>query len=121
MCLRLLFMHCEGEGRCTLDSTNHGTISSPLLGICQMRFGVQIGGYEQAAWVLANAQCRILDLVVIDVAVKAHNDCSHLQAAAARQALLWQSAGFPAEASMVLTALCCRNEKMLLAWLADTN
>ena len=44
-----------------------------------MRLGIQVGGNEQASWVLAYAQRRVLDLVVVDVAVKAHNHRTHLQ------------------------------------------
>jgi hypothetical protein len=40
---------------------------------------VPVCGDEQAAGVLPDAQCGILDLVVVDVAVKTHHHSTNLQ------------------------------------------
>ena len=70
---------CKEAGeRPTLDGSNHCAIASPLLSVRQVRPRVQVGRDEMAAWVLADAQRGILDLVVVDVPVKAHHYCSHL-------------------------------------------
>ena len=65
-------------GSLTFDGTNHGPIAGPFLCIRQVGDGIQVGGNELAAWVLANAQCCVLDFVVVDVPVVAHNHCLHL-------------------------------------------
>ena len=67
----------------TFDGAHHGAVASPLLGVCEVRPGVQVGGDEQAARVLRDAQRRVLDLVVVDELVKAHDHRAHLRAASA--------------------------------------
>ena len=67
------------------DSAHHGAVPGPLLRVGQVRLGVQVGGDEMAAWVLADAQRGVLDLVVVEVPVEAHHHRAHLRAA---QALL---------------------------------
>lgn len=63
----------------TFDGANHGAISCPLLCVCQVCDGVQVGGDEQATRVLTDAQTGILNLVVVDVLVETHNNSTHLQ------------------------------------------
>lgn len=63
----------------TFDSANHGTVSRPLLCVCQVCDSVQVRGDEQATRVLTDAQTGILDLVVVDVLVEPHNNSTHLQ------------------------------------------
>lgn len=63
----------------TFDGSNHSSISSPLLGVCQMCDSIQVGCNEQAAGILSYTQAGVLDLVVIDVLVKPHNHCANLR------------------------------------------
>ena len=44
--------------------------------------GIQVGGNEQAAGVLTQAKTSILNFVVVDVSVKANNNCAHLSSRA---------------------------------------
>ena len=51
----------------------------PFLRIRQVSDGVPIGSDEQAAWVLADTKCGVLDLVIVDVAVKANHHSPDLK------------------------------------------
>jgi len=68
-----------GRGRGTFDGTNHGPISGPLLGVGEVGLGIQVGGNEETAWVLVDAQLGKLDLVVVYVPVKANHYSPDLQ------------------------------------------
>ena len=63
----------------TFDGADHCTVAGPLLGVGQVRARIQVGGNEVAARVLADAQRRVLDLVVVQVPVKANHDCANLR------------------------------------------
>lgn len=73
-----------------------------------MSYGVEVGGNELASWVLPEAHGGVLNLVVVDVAVKANNDrCDvrirlelaslghwgHLQEGAHRCTMLYRDCG----------------------------
>mmetsp|Transcript_34892 Transcript_34892/g.81597 ORF Transcript_34892/g.81597 Transcript_34892/m.81597 type:complete len:335 (+) Transcript_34892:48-1052(+) len=55
---------------------DHRAVASPLLGICEVCDSVKVGGNELAPWKLIQAELRILQLGVVDVPVKANNDCT---------------------------------------------
>ena len=57
-----------------LDGTDHAPVTGPLLRVSQVRHRVGVGGDELAPRVFAYAQCGVLDLVVVDVAIEADDD-----------------------------------------------
>jgi hypothetical protein len=56
--------------RAAFNSTNHGTVTSPFLGVGQVRHGIRVRGDEQAPRVFTNAQRGVLNLVVVDVTIE---------------------------------------------------
>ena len=56
------------------------TPTCPLLRVREVRDRIPVGGDEHAPGVLADAERCVLDLVVVDVAVKPNNHCTNLQA-----------------------------------------
>ena len=64
----------------TFDGADHGPIAGPLLGVGEVRARVQVSRDEVAARILADAQRRVLNLVVVQVPVKAHHHRTHLRA-----------------------------------------
>ena len=62
----------------TFDGANHGAVAGPLLGVGEVRARIQVRCNEVAARILADAERRVLDLVVVQVPVKAHHHCAHL-------------------------------------------
>lgn len=64
--------------KCTFDGSNHCTIASPLLGIRQMSHSIQVGCNEEAPGILSYTKACILDLVVVDSPVKAHDHSPNL-------------------------------------------
>ena len=59
----------------TMDS-----IPSPLLRVCKVRLCIPVCRNELAAGILTDAERRVLDLVVVDMPVKAHHHCFYLRA-----------------------------------------
>mmetsp|Transcript_14372 Transcript_14372/g.30332 ORF Transcript_14372/g.30332 Transcript_14372/m.30332 type:complete len:366 (+) Transcript_14372:154-1251(+) len=57
-----------------LDGAGHGAVARPLLRVGQVRHRVQVCHDELTARVFVDAKLRVLDLVVIDVAVEADDD-----------------------------------------------
>lgn len=68
------------KGNHTFDGADHGPIASPFLCICQVGDSIQVCGNEEAARVLPDAKASVLNLVVVYVLVKAHDNGAHLQA-----------------------------------------
>eukprot|EP00968_Pinguiococcus_pyrenoidosus_P020516 scaffold2429_cov263-Pinguiococcus_pyrenoidosus.AAC.2 len=60
--------------RAALDGADHAPVPRPFLCVREMRDRIQIGRDEFAALQLVDAQLGVLDLVVVDVPVKAHHD-----------------------------------------------
>mmetsp|Transcript_34374 Transcript_34374/g.45467 ORF Transcript_34374/g.45467 Transcript_34374/m.45467 type:complete len:244 (-) Transcript_34374:465-1196(-) len=61
------------------DSANHGSVPCPLLSIREMGHSIQVGGNELAAFILIDAQLCVLNFIVVDVSVKAHNNSSNVR------------------------------------------
>ena len=55
-----------------------GVEEGVLLRVGEVRHCVEVGGDELAARVLVDAELRVLDLVVVDLAVKADDDGAHV-------------------------------------------
>mmetsp|Transcript_22822 Transcript_22822/g.48253 ORF Transcript_22822/g.48253 Transcript_22822/m.48253 type:complete len:416 (-) Transcript_22822:44-1291(-) len=66
-------------GRAPRDGPHHGPVPGPLLGVRQVRHGVPVGGDELARLVLPDAEGRVLDLVVVDLAVEPHDHGRHVR------------------------------------------
>lgn len=69
--------HGHAEGLPSRTYTKHQLPAH--LCICQVCDSISVCGNEQAAWVLPDAQCGVLDLVVVDVTVKANHHRTNLQ------------------------------------------
>jgi hypothetical protein len=44
-----------------------------------VRHSIPVCCNEHASWILTDTECGVLNLVVVDIAVKAHYHCSYLQ------------------------------------------
>lgn len=64
----------RGEINKRVRRAYHGAVASPLLNLCQMCHSIQVGGNELASGVLPEAHGGVLNLVVVNVAVKANDD-----------------------------------------------
>ena len=62
----------------SLDSPDHAAVPGPLLSVRQMGDCIEIGGNELASRIFVDAQLSILDLVVVNVTIKANNDGPHI-------------------------------------------
>ena len=91
----------------TLDSSYHCTIASPFLCVCEVSLGIQICGDEETAWILINAELSELDLVVINVSVKAHNNCTHLQQACTLSVICLMQRQFTYKSTFYKVSLFC--------------
>lgn len=60
------------------EETPTTKLTGPLLRVCEVRHSVAVGGDEEAARVLAQAQRGVLQLVVVEVAVEANNHGAHV-------------------------------------------
>mmetsp|Transcript_8310 Transcript_8310/g.36764 ORF Transcript_8310/g.36764 Transcript_8310/m.36764 type:complete len:327 (-) Transcript_8310:103-1083(-) len=62
-----------------LDRAHHAPVTGPLLRVSQVGHRVGVGRDELAPRVLADAQRGVLDLVVVDVAIEADDDCGDVR------------------------------------------
>ena len=69
---------CRFLASAALDRARHGTIACPFLSVGQMGHSIKIGGNKLATGIFIDAKLRVLNLVVVDVAVKTYNDCPNI-------------------------------------------